>query len=777
MRLDLLHASGPELLTLQATQLAIAPPASTLTANQVPVQILAYTGGLMFVPPHGWCVVDLQACELSPNHPLLADHQNSVAQVVGQGRSKIENCQILTTGVLTDVTAAGKQILNLHRTGLTFQASVGIAILDRKQAFPGERLQINGQEIIAPSPAGCMVITRSKLREVSLTPLGCDPGTVVTIAARHTLLGAAAMSFEDFVKSLGLDPATITPELRAVLERQFAAQQTPAPGTTPATPPVPPPAAAASHPNRSIVVGQFHNLPRHAPTLIATDGNAVTFEMWLQSQGLDPAKLNDQQTAALQMTYRQLFPNAPPASAPASGDPPPAAAAAITNLRTGMAQELERINQIRQLCASHPSVTVEVSANGQTQAVDLAAHAISQGWTPMQVDNHILRASMPRAPFGIVRNDALNVAVLEASVCRAGGLRDLETHFQAPVIEQSERMFRSGVGLKHMLVLAAQQNGYHGQGLLGFNTDLEGVLRAAFSTNSIRNVLSNVANKFLMQGYNAVESTWQMICKKTPVSDFKQISKPRITGDFIFQKVGKSGELKNVSLGDEVFTNQADTYGRFLGIPRKDIINDDLGALSDNPTKMGRGGALAINRDTWTEFLDNSTFFTTENKNYAEGSGTALSSEAIGQAVQLFDDQTDPDGNPMGLEASILLYPTPLEQTALELVRSGTHTTGGGSTKNRQPVNNVWAGLFEPAKSRYMSNSSYTGYSATAWYLLADPEVEPVIEVVLLNGAEAPVIENAEADFQTLGILLRGYFDYGVNKQSHRGGVKMKGAA
>ena len=76
----------------------------------------------------------------------------------------------------------------------------------------------------------------------------------------------------------------------------------------------------------------------------------------------------------------------------------------------------------------------------------------------------------------------------------------------------------------------------------------------------------------------------------------------------------------------------------------------------------------------------------------------------------------------------------------------------------------------------YLSNSSYTGHSATAWYLCADPESVPVIEVVFLNGVEQPTVESAEADFSTLGILFRGYFDFGVAKQDHRGGVKSAGA-
>ena len=35
----------------------------------------------------------------------------------------------------------------------------------------------------------------------------------------------------------------------------------------------------------------------------------------------------------------------------------------------------------------------------------------------------------------------------------------------------------------------------------------------------------------------------------------------------------------------------------------------------------------------------------------------------------------------------------------------------------------------------------------------------------------------AEADFNVLGIQMRGYFDFGVAKQDYRAGCKSKGAA
>jgi hypothetical protein len=79
--------------------------------------------------------------------------------------------------------------------------------------------------------------------------------------------------------------------------------------------------------------------------------------------------------------------------------------------------------------------------------------------------------------------------------------------------------------------------------------------------------------------------------------------------------------------------------------------------------------------------------------------------------------------------------------------------------------------------SRYLGNSKYAGFSTKAWYLLAEPTDLPVIEVAFLNGQEAPTIETADADFNVLGVQMRGFHDFGCKLQDPRGGVKAKGEA
>ena len=212
-----------------------------------------------------------------------------------------------------------------------------------------------------------------------------------------------------------------------------------------------------------------------------------------------------------------------------------------------------------------------------------------------------------------------------------------------------------------------------------------------------------------------------------------------------------------------------------LSIDRRDIINDDLGAITTVPRKLGRGSGLKINDVFWKTFLANSAFFKTANNNFFDGTDTVLSIDGLTKAEVAFMDQVDSDGKPIGIMPSILLVPTALSAVGTQLFKSVELRDTTSSTK--YPIANPHQGKFRSEVSRYLGNSSYTGYSSKAWYLLADPSDLPVIEVALLGGQEAPTIETAEADFNVLGVRMRGYHDFGVALQDPRGGVKMKGEA
>jgi len=246
-----------------------------------------------------------------------------------------------------------------------------------------------------------------------------------------------------------------------------------------------------------------------------------------------------------------------------------------------------------------------------------------------------------------------------------------------------------------------------------------------------------------------------------------------MTGAFEFAEVGPTGELTHGKVAEDTYTNKAGTYGRMFSVTRQDLVNDDLGALAALPKRIGRGGALKLNLVVWTVFMNNSAFFKTANKNYATGAGTVLSVAALTAAELLFLDQTDTDGKPLGLRPKTLLVPNALSALSAQLMKSLELRDTTASKK--YVTANPHVGKFEPVPSSYLSNSSITGNSTKAWYMLADARDMAVVEVVFLNGVEVPTVQRADADFNTLGVQFRGFFDFGAALLEPRGGVKMRG--
>ena len=437
----------------------------------------------------------------------------------------------------------------------------------------------------------------------------------------------------------------------------------------------------------------------------------------------------------------------------------------VADMRARAAAEQERITAVRKVCGDNHA--------------EICANAIKEGWDVTRTELEVMRADRPKAPATHVPDNHVTGHVLEAACMLSAHVENLEKLHDEKTLEMASKRFRGGIGLQELLLEAAWANGYTGRNF----RDSRSVLRFAFaqdiqaeySTIDIGGILSNIANKFLLEGFFSVEGTWRNICAVRNVSDFKTVTSYRLIGKDQYELVAPGGELKHGTLGNESYTNKADTYGLLLSVDRRDMINDDLGAITTVPRKLGRGSGLKINDVFWTNFLNNAAFFSAGNKNYLTGADTILSIDGLTKAEQTFLDQVDSDGKPVGIMPSILLVPTALSAVATQLYKSLEIRDTTSNTK--YPVANPHQGMFRAEVSRYLGNSLYTGNSAKAWYLLADPKDLPVIEVAFLGGQESPTIETAQADFDVLGIQMRGYHDFGVNLQDARGGVKSKGEA
>ncbi len=548
---------------------------------------------------------------------------------------------------------------------------------------------------------------------------------------------------------------------------------------------------------RATVLGEISFVPIGADTKttarVAATANTrqekiMTFEQWIAAQGFNVKTLDEAQKKNLQAMFIKATQGEPeptpeptpdpepeptpdpkpepePTPAPETPAPAPTPPPADTptdvqaRMRIDAATEASRIADVRKICASKND--------------DIEAQAILGGWSKDRTELAVLRAQRPTTPAIHIGGNAMDTNAITATALMVAGYptESLIAEYGDKTVEAAAQ--NRDVGVQEFFEIAASAEGIR---LPRYRRDPAGWLRAAFSAMSLPGILSNTANKMLLEGYNYVENAWKKIAKTASVRDFKTHTRYRLTSDFKFVEVGEAGELTHGTVDEQSFTNKADTYGLLFSLSRQKIIDDDLGAFLAIPQRLGMGAAEAITEGFWILLLSNpSSFFHADNSNYATGAGTALSVTSLTAAELLFLNQTKPNGRPLGMSAKYILVPNALKVTA-QLLMSSLEMNQVPASNVALPSQNPHSGKFEVVTSAYLSNSALTGNSSTAWYLFADPKRLPAIEIAFLNGVDRPTVQSAEADFNTLGIQYRGFIDFGIAVQDPRAAIKFAGA-
>lgn len=510
--------------------------------------------------------------------------------------------------------------------------------------------------------------------------------------------------------------------------------------------------------------------------------NIMKFSEWLKAKGIDNHDaLPESVQTQLKAAYDAEQGDADKGKAGQTGSAANASGMTVTaTAGNGNGQDVQQlVASAVQSALSEAQKTWQANQDHRTALMritaahpEIQAKAIAEAWSTEKAELEVIKASRPNVGSLYVNTGAgSEVAaemVMTAAICQSGNLAGLDKQFDDKTLQAAHTRYRGRVGLQQLMLEAAWAGGFTGSHFDKSAGGMKEILQAAFSSMSLPGVLSNTANKFLLQSFMAVEQVWREVSAVRSVGDFKQVTSYRLTGGMEFEEVGKDGEIKHGEVGEESYTNRARTHGKMFAITRQDIINDDLGALTVVPQRIGRGGGLKLNKVFWTELeADHGTFFPTDESkgNYIDGASSALSAAGLDLADVAFRSQTDADKTPLGLTPRKLVVPIALRTTGRELMNSSLIVSGASS---KTPNVNIWQNQYDVVASQYLT-------AAKVWYLTADPADLPMIETVFLNGVQQPTVESADADFNTLGVQMRGFFDFGVNKQDERAAVKSKG--
>lgn len=439
------------------------------------------------------------------------------------------------------------------------------------------------------------------------------------------------------------------------------------------------------------------------------------------------------------------------------------------SLRKAAAEEIEYINLIKELDAKYENPKDD-------KGNSLLKAALDSKWTVEKTHLEMLKAHRP-ANIGFAgggsSQEKMEPLVLEAALAQAGNISNLDKKFPEKILDAAHKRYHSRIGLQEFLLEAAYMGGYDKRTFKIHDGNMRDILKATFSTSSIPGILSNNANKHLVEGFRGVDDSWRKLAMITSRPDFKEATGYRGVGSFTMEPLGPAGEIPHGTMSEASYTNKVKTVARMFATTREEIKNDDLNALNGIPRGIGRGGALALVKAFWTEWLSGvGSFWASGHINVSTG---VLGIAGLNALNGVFKKQVDENADYVLARLAYLVVPSELEPQANTLVSSAKIVTGL-TTADGVPEDNPWAGKLQVVSSPYLSDAAISGNSSVAYYGCADPRDIPTIEVAFLDGVETPTIESAEADFNVLGIQWRGWYDFGVKLQEYRGSVRSTGA-
>lgn len=290
-------------------------------------------------------------------------------------------------------------------------------------------------------------------------------------------------------------------------------------------------------------------------------------------------------------------------------------------------------------------------------------------------------------------------------------------------------------------------------------------------------IMDQTIRKSIVELYNQVPTTFQLITTKGSLPDFKTTSDHEYViggvGDFLL--VPENGEIKPDMPRTELLPQRKlDTYGKQFSMTRQAFINDDIGFLTRVPGLYAQAAKKTIDKQVYTILHNNSAIYDGKQLFHADhhnlmGSGSAPTQAAIQAMILQLQKQTDTFGEPIYMTPRQLIVPVGYEFDLAVIFRSAQVT--GSANNDINPLYNYPLSIVQSPLLNAMAGSS-----ACPWFLQADASSARGIQVDYLNGQETPTVRRMETVGQ-LGFTWDVWLDWGIAVRDWRGFVKNPGVA
>ena len=306
---------------------------------------------------------------------------------------------------------------------------------------------------------------------------------------------------------------------------------------------------------------------------------------------------------------------------------------------------------------------------------------------------------------------------------------------------------------------------------------------AYHTTGNFTKLTQDAVNKSMQVGYTEAPSTWEGPMRiGQDAQDFKTIHRVRMGAIPNLPIWNDTKEPEKASFADADETYAVESYSLGIDFSYRLLVNDDMSALGRTPGQMGASARRTVNAVAWSQITANPTMSDSialfsavsgarKRQNLTTGAG-APSVTTVGALTNLMRQmrgENTPEGNEsadvLNIQPRYIVGPSALEVTINQLVNSAYDPNASINTQVYNPTR-VLIPVIEP-----LLDAS----STTAWYLFASPSQIDTVEVTFLAGQRSPIVRQ-EMDFEKLSQKLYVLQTFAAKALNHRGIQKHAGA-
>ena len=656
--------------------------------------------------------------------PLLDSHsRNSMNDQLGSARNiRADGGDIV--GTLNFASGSDRQ-WQMVREGHATDVSAGYQVQKRVFVPRGETQNVGGRSFTGP----VNVVTKWRLREVSLTPIGADE--------QAKLRGFDATAFEDSEEA-----SDMLPELR----KEWVARGMPESLTDDEAK-----AWGVANP------AKLKEEERKASPADTFDPNSDKFADAINAAAERAIKLREEKQRAYWAEADSLCDLA---DLPEHRE----AVRALPDVKAAK-EYLSKIKADNSARGILPSPTIRVTGDGHSQFLADVGTSLA------------LRAC---EDFAEKRETIDKVFPVEkrskgADQWRNAGLMDIASECVRMSGVDTRGATREQIAITAMFGPRPELGGLESRGSYG----------AAFhTTSSFLKLTQDAMNKSMQVGYTEAPSTWEGPMRRgQSVSDFKTVHRMRMGAIPNIPVWNDNTDPVKGSFADADETYAVESRSLEVGFSYRLIVNDDMSALSRVPGQLGAAARRTVNAFAWSLITSNPTMgdavslFSAasgarKRANLTTGSATPTTTVigAMTTLMRLMRGENTPEAvegdDPLNLQPRYLVGPAALELLIGQLVNSAYDPNSTAGLQNYNP-NRVLKPVIEPLLD---------ANSATAFYLFCSPQQMDTAEVAFLTGQETPQIRQF-MDERNLSQNYTVLQTFGGKAMNHRGMQKHNGAS